>query len=573
MLRAQALRQETAVDSISPERAGSIMYDTLAYINQMQLQGANPLLISKIYATVEAMEADSAPVSDLTGQPLRPGQVVVIASSDSDDGSVYRYNGGTESRWTVVGKIGNLTPVDSLDSESTQLPLAAHQGKVLDGKITELGQEIDSKIDKLPQIGDSASDLDIADESANIIARFKNGEIKTKNFDSAKSIRTEDTDFDVENLSIADNNGKVVFQVKNGYPKTKNFDGEQIAQERGSLLPLWSLAGKPNTSNVRATLTDGQTMTLSNVPAYVKNGSCITFACSIPSGSNWTSLLVGKGETTYSGVWYEITATSIIVHYRSGAVGTETIYTTYTHGLTLKTYIRLFIQFKVDGTARIELETEGGHYSNDDAFCYGFNHYGPPFAKVSGGDLADIYFGFASDKYKKPIWIFGDSYFGTTTERVFHYLIEWGICEDVLVDALPGITAAESFADFGKCLLFGCPKTLVWMLGMNGTNASTIAIIEELQAYCEANNIELIINDVPTTPVVNNETLHNFVQSSGIRFVQSYAAVGANSAGSWYDGYLSSDNVHPTALGARAIAMRMQIDIPELMQSVTDRRG
>ena len=142
MLRAQLLRQETAVDSISPERAGSIMYDTLAYINQMQLQAANPLLISKIYASVAAMEADSAPVSDLTGQPLRPGQVVVIASADSDNGSVYRYNGGTESRWTVVGKIGNLTPVDSLGSDSTQLPLAARQGKVLDEKVSALGQEI-----------------------------------------------------------------------------------------------------------------------------------------------------------------------------------------------------------------------------------------------------------------------------------------------------------------------------------------------------------------------------------------------------------------------------------------------
>jgi len=145
MLRAQALRQETAVDSISPERAGSIMYDTLAYINQMQLQGANPLLISKIYASVEAMEADSAPVSDLTGEPLRPGQVVVIATGDPDDpdeGVVYRYDGTEDgaSSWTAVGKIGNVEPVDSLDSDSTQLPLAARQGKVLDGKITELGQ-------------------------------------------------------------------------------------------------------------------------------------------------------------------------------------------------------------------------------------------------------------------------------------------------------------------------------------------------------------------------------------------------------------------------------------------------
>lgn len=144
--RAEALKEETALNSISPDRAGGIMYDTLIYINQMQLQESNPLLISKIYASVAAMEADSAPVSDLTGKPLVAGQVVVIASSDTDNGVVYRYNGitGGASSWTAVGKIGNLEPVDSLDSDSTQLSLAAHQGKVLDGKISQLGQVEDN---------------------------------------------------------------------------------------------------------------------------------------------------------------------------------------------------------------------------------------------------------------------------------------------------------------------------------------------------------------------------------------------------------------------------------------------
>ena len=112
MQRAQALRKETALDSISPERAGGIMYDTLSYINQMQLQDANPILLSKIYSSVEAMQADTAPVSDITGKALRPGQVVVIVTSSTssqDYGVVYRYNGIADgaSSWTAVGKIGS----------------------------------------------------------------------------------------------------------------------------------------------------------------------------------------------------------------------------------------------------------------------------------------------------------------------------------------------------------------------------------------------------------------------------------------------------------------------------------
>lgn len=142
LARAAALRNETALNSIDPERAGGIMYDTLIALNELWLQQGAALVLSKIYASVAAMNADTSPVSDLTGKSIRPGMVVVIASSDSDNGSVYRYNGPDSPSWSLVGKIGNLEPVDSLDSDSTQLPLAARQGKVLDGKINQLGQKV-----------------------------------------------------------------------------------------------------------------------------------------------------------------------------------------------------------------------------------------------------------------------------------------------------------------------------------------------------------------------------------------------------------------------------------------------
>ena len=115
MNRARALRQETALNSITPERAGGIMYDTLDYINQEQLQAASPLVISKIYDSVASMEADDEPVSDLTGKALKPGQVVVIVTGDPDDPDdsvIYRYNGTEEgvSSWTAVGKLGGVAP-------------------------------------------------------------------------------------------------------------------------------------------------------------------------------------------------------------------------------------------------------------------------------------------------------------------------------------------------------------------------------------------------------------------------------------------------------------------------------
>ncbi|MBR2748103.1 MAG: SGNH/GDSL hydrolase family protein [Bacteroidales bacterium] len=118
LARAQSLMNETALNSITPPRAGGIMYDTLLVLNQMQLEGAS-LLISKVYASVSAMEADTTPTSDLTGRALKPGQLVVIVTSDSsssDMGSEYRYNG--PGSWTYVGKVGGL-PLDTAPTENS----------------------------------------------------------------------------------------------------------------------------------------------------------------------------------------------------------------------------------------------------------------------------------------------------------------------------------------------------------------------------------------------------------------------------------------------------------------------
>ena len=66
--RAEALRKESYVNSIDPERVGSIMSDTLKYLNEFQLQSGS-MGLDKIYASVSAMNSDNAPVSDLTGKP------------------------------------------------------------------------------------------------------------------------------------------------------------------------------------------------------------------------------------------------------------------------------------------------------------------------------------------------------------------------------------------------------------------------------------------------------------------------------------------------------------------------
>lgn len=141
LARAQSLMNETALNSITPPRAGGIMYDTLLVLNQMQLEGAS-LLISKVYASVSAMEADTTPTSDLTGRALKPGQLVVIVTSDtssSDMGSEYRYNG--PGSWTYVGKVGGL-PLDTVPTQNSTKGITS-------GAVYETKENLDAQMDQL----------------------------------------------------------------------------------------------------------------------------------------------------------------------------------------------------------------------------------------------------------------------------------------------------------------------------------------------------------------------------------------------------------------------------------------
>ena len=108
--RSQKLRKETQLDSVSPDRVGGLQEDTLKYINEFQLLASSPSL-HKIYASVSAMQSDAAPKSDLTGKPLKPGQLVVINSGNDEDvtnGDIYRYDGpsGNSSAWSYISKVG-----------------------------------------------------------------------------------------------------------------------------------------------------------------------------------------------------------------------------------------------------------------------------------------------------------------------------------------------------------------------------------------------------------------------------------------------------------------------------------
>ena len=103
---------------------------------------------------------------------------------------------------------------------------------------------------------------------------------------------------------------------------------------------------------------------------------------------------------------------------------------------------------------------------------------------------------------------------------------------------------------------------------MNDSDSDYTTYLASVRSFCKEYGIELILGTVPTVPSRYKENINAAVIATGFRYVDFASAVGADSAGNWYAGFLetpTSTGVHPTALGAPALAMRLLVDVPEIM--------
>lgn len=116
--------------------------------------------------------------------------------------------------------------IASQDINSTESWTASHWFNVtIGGEVAELKSEIED----MPDVSDtveSGADLYICDANGNVIAKFQDGHIVTKNFDSS-SVDNDLIANTVQNtadLYICDQSGNVIAEFANGHIKTKYFD-------------------------------------------------------------------------------------------------------------------------------------------------------------------------------------------------------------------------------------------------------------------------------------------------------------------------------------------------------------
>ena len=325
---------------------------------------------------------------------------------------------------------------------------------------------------------------------------------------------------------------------------------------------------KPKYANITGNLASGGNLQLTSPRNNLIKGERIIFEGNITSFSALTiGLTYGTSlDAAQLNNYFVIDGTNISYH----ATNTSTAITV-AHGLTISDNIQIIWEMTAIATCKITLISDGN------LFVHEFTNFvrqvvGNPFVLSDGTVLTDCKLTWACNDIDKSIWMFGDSYFQYSENRWTYYLHQYGYDQNCLLDGFPGEGGVNGRVAFNNLLQFGTPKYAVWCLGMNDTSDSKsapasnwVTARDYFLQYCENNGVTPIFGTIPTVPSINHEKKNEWIRSSGYRYIDFAKAVGANSSGVWFNGMLSSDGVHPTAQGARALFARVLLDLPEIM--------
>lgn len=304
----------------------------------------------------------------------------------------------------------------------------------------------------------------------------------------------------------------------------------------------------------KESLSSGDSMTL---PYHnVKINNIYIFNASI---SNFSSITFSKGD-------YSITVDSTnitVVNDDTGAI--------IPHGLTIGVRITLMVENETStNTSLIRLCSDGDVFSYTTPIRFVMDN-GSATVLSNGSILTNCTLSWVSKNINTPIWMFGDSYFSWYPERWTYYLAEDGYTDVCMLNGFAGQTSATAYNALVNLLNITTPKMVVWCLGMNDGDTSS-AVNESWKTYYDKvialknkYGFELILYTVPTTPVVNNMYKNAIVRESGYRYVEADLAVRTDAYGNWVTGALSTDDVHPTAIGAKILYYAILADLPELM--------
>ncbi|MDO4618442.1 MAG: SGNH/GDSL hydrolase family protein [Clostridia bacterium] len=292
-------------------------------------------------------------------------------------------------------------------------------------------------------------------------------------------------------------------------------------------------------------------------------GYTITFRAKL---EDFSGLKIVKGAEYINLGGIEIDDTNVYLYINN----TENKRETKPHGLTFKDYI--YVELRVDhrpnATVNGVVATNGGWFSFEFTQFLGF--HGDVYVKTQDA-LTDCIFTYRCKALNEPIWLYGDSYFKYVSDtRWTYYLANKGKGKHML-NGFDGRNSQQALEALKTDLSYGAvPKKVVWCMGMNdgddgAVNERWMTCLEEVISICKENDIELYLATVPNVPSVDNSFKNDYVVNSGYKYIDFARAVGAYDGNAWYEGMLSTDNVHPDARGAIALYSEAVSKLPELL--------
>lgn len=304
--------------------------------------------------------------------------------------------------------------------------------------------------------------------------------------------------------------------------------------------------------------TNGQTVEL-NFPHYTKKDT-VMVAHGLLAGS-LGSITLGRGKTTYGSLWFTVTATNLEIH---SYITSEAV-TTVAHGLTFTSSVFVMLEVDAQGKYKVTLADNMNTFTHEGDtqgyFC-------GPVILSNTGTMGGLCASVSCKGFDKPVWVFGDSYMGPASDRVWGQLMALGY-NNYLLSAQPGLGSAEAYNDLLRCLAYGKPETLVWCLGMNDTYEVYAEYLPKVCQLCREKGIRLVVARIPSCTKLSKEDhdalLHEMKRAYGFRILNWYGAVGASASGVWNGGLQSGDGCHPTEDGARCLAFRTLIEAPEIV--------
>lgn len=304
---------------------------------------------------------------------------------------------------------------------------------------------------------------------------------------------------------------------------------------------------------------------LQSVEMPCNNKRGLIFNANMNVGQSFSSIWIGGDIWAVYTAKLIVDASSISFIYRTGT-GTYQTLSVNPHGLTISEFLRVASVVDEDGVWKVTISTASGSFTCSQQTNFAFK--GTPYLMPISCTITDVDFVIGNKDLTSPVFIFGDSYLGLGDNvRSPYWLLQWGY-KDGFYCGFPGAKSSDIIDDFRKALTVSKPKYVVWMLGMNDTYAQWLEYVNIVKSWCLAYGIELILTTIPIVPsqISANTNINSYIESSGYRYIDQNKAVGANSSGQWYAGMLANDGVHPTELGAKAIASEILVDFPELME-------